>query len=76
MVEHGGVLLKVKNKDAAAGWIRVKVKKPTTFDLVMVCFDNGYQQPGWWTGQTWDCGKRLKGKDVVAWKRITAYGEH
>lgn len=57
-----------KNLD---GWKDVRERKPTHYDLVLMLFDNGKIQPGWWTGQMWDAGKGMKGVDVIAWKKMT-----
>jgi len=51
-------------------WVVSGDKKPEPFDLVTMAFENGRQQPGWWTGSSWDSGKAMKGDQVVAWVKV------
>lgn len=54
-------------------WVRVEEKKPPKFELVHIVYDNGEEQPAWWTGNAWDMGKKRRGDEVVAWKRIMTH---
>ena len=63
-----------KDKKPYYDWVGIVEKYPPEYELVNILFDNDYIQPGWWTGQTWDMGKRRKGDTVVAWKRIMTHG--
>jgi len=54
-------------------WVKMEEGKPPKFELVHIVFDNGVKQPAWWTGTTWDMGKKRRGEEVVAWKRIMTH---
>lgn len=50
-------------------WHDPKDNLPPLFDLVVVRYASGYEQPAWWTGVAWDSGKKLPRKEVKEWKK-------
>lgn len=54
------------------GWIDAKHKPPRSlhFELVMLQYDTGRIQQGWWAGGYWDCIKRSLSPNVVKWRLL------
>jgi len=58
----------VKKRCDKDGWILFETHKPKEFSLVIVQNQVHEEQLGWWTGYTWDYGrKKIKG-DPYRWK--------
>ena len=60
----------IQKPRAKPTWIEAGEKKPTQWDLVVIRDDKGIEQPAWWTGITWDWGKKHVKGNIICWHRL------
>ena len=61
-------------KDNYETWFDVKKKKPPTYELVQIAYEDGSRSPAWWNGFGWESGREIKDLKIVEWKRLYILG--